>query len=43
MISMRESHESALPVTCSHGSKDSQLFHSHVFRCEVVEAPEYTK
>ncbi|XP_071500204.1 rab GTPase-activating protein 1-like [Diadema antillarum] len=24
--------------TCSHGSKDSQLFQCHVFRCEVIEA-----
>ncbi|XP_030853715.1 rab GTPase-activating protein 1 [Strongylocentrotus purpuratus] len=32
------SESDCFAFTCSHGSKDSQLFHSHVFRCEVVEA-----
>ncbi|XP_063966499.1 rab GTPase-activating protein 1-like isoform X2 [Lytechinus pictus] len=32
------SESDCFAFTCSHGSKESQLFHSHVFRCEVVEA-----
>ncbi|XP_041481560.1 rab GTPase-activating protein 1-like isoform X2 [Lytechinus variegatus] len=32
------SESDCFAFTCSHGTKESQLFHSHVFRCEVVEA-----